>query len=319
VPASCALSRARVLASTVGFCAQAIVGSRTLVLAQTPFALKVGGGYAEAQAEVFYALDQGFFKKAGIDADVLIERSGSITMEAVLAGQLHTGGANAVSLGSALVRKLPVVVLAAGALWDARAPNAAIVLPPNSTVKTAKDLNGQTLGINSLLGIGQLAFASYLDQNGGDPNSVKYVELSPTAMADAVATGRVAAGVLDDPEFSNAMAARKVKFMVDNYSGIAKLFYISIWLSTETWLAQNKDVAKRFRQAIVAAGEWAESNPDQALVILEKYTKVNEKHTTVRYGRALDPGLLQPVFDAAYKYKIYAAPLHAPDYCWDGK
>ena len=39
----------------------------------------------------------------------------------------------------------------------------------------------------------------------------------------------------------------------------------------------------------------------------------------MRFGRKLDPTLLQPLFDAAYNYKLYGAPLRAADVCWDGK
>jgi len=158
-----------------------------------------------------------------------------------------------------------------------------------------------------------------MDSNGGDLSTVKFVELVPSAQAESVATGRVAAGVINDPELSSAVAAGKVRRLVDAYNGVSRLFYGTVWFTTSDWLTKNKDGAKRFAEAIVAAGAWAEANRSQALPILEKYTKFHEDKSIARYGRTLEPKYLQPVWDAAYKYKIYPSPLKAADYCWDGR
>ena len=138
-------------------------------------------------------------------------------------------------------------------------------------------------------------------------------------MAETIAQGRVAAGIINDPELSNALAIGKVKKLVNAYDGIAKLYYGTIWLTTQEFLSKNKETVKRAADALVTAGEWAENNRPQALVILEKYTKFHEDKSVARYGRKLEPTLLQPVWDAAYKYKIYREPLKATDFCWDGK
>ena len=316
-----ALSRARMLAASLRIAAGAAIvpGIRTGAAAQALPLLKVGSGNIESNAQVFYALDQGFFKKNGLDAELTILRSGGVTMEAVVSGQLQTGVGNSVSLGAALVRNLPFVVIAPGMYWDARYPNAAIVVAPGSTVKSARDLNGQTLGVTSLGSIDQLAYSAYLDQNGGDNTSIKLVELVPSAMAEAVSQGRVAAGIINDPELSSAVAAGKVRRLVSAYDAIGKLFYGTVWLATRDWLATNKDTARRFADAIVAGGAWAEANRPQAMDVLEKYTKFREDKSIAHYGRKLDPTLLQPVWDAAYRYKLYNGPLRAADYCWDGK
>lgn len=315
------LSRARALSSAAACCAAGafFAGSRTLALAQSPVVVRVGSGNVEPNAQVFYALDQGFFKKNGVDAQLTILRSGGVTMESIVAGQLDTGVGNCVTLGSAILRKIPFVVIAPGIFWDARFPNAAIVVAPNAPFKTAKDFNGSTVGVTSLGSIDGLGFESYMDANGGDLSSVKFVEVVPSAMAETVSNGRIAAGIINDPELSNAVSAGKVKRFVSAYDGVAKLFYGTVWFTTQDWLAKNKETAKRFADAIEAGGAWAESNRAQSLVILEKYTKFHEDKSVARYGRKLESSVLQPVWDASYKYKIYPAPLKATEHCWDGK
>jgi len=312
------VTRAQAL-TAVAAAACAVAESRTIVAAQTPIALKVGGGQSEAQAQVYYALEAGFFKKAGLDVDILMVRSGSITMQAIAGGQLQAGVGNAVSAGSGILRGIPFVFIAPGAMWNQTVHNSGIMVAQNSPIKTAKDLEGQTVAVGSLQGIGQLAFQTYVDQNGGDASAVKFIEIAPSATPDAIQSGRVAAGSIDDPEYSNAIESGKAKRLVYTYDWIAKTFYTSVWFTSQGWLQANKEAAKRFTQAVVAGGIWGETHRDQARDILEKYTKVHETRTTNVYGRDLNPALIQPLFDASYKYQIFPSPLRAADYCWDGK
>ena len=314
-------SRREMLSSAIGFCVGGtLLAERPASAAtQPPVTIRVGSGTVEPNAQVFYALDQGFFKKNGLDAQLTILRSGGVTMEAIAAGQLDVGVANTVSLGAALLRKIPFVIIAPGIMWDTHFPNTAIAVTPASPVKTAKDFNGQTVGVTSLGSIDALGWSAYMDAQGGDMSTVKFIEVPPSAMADMIASGRVAAGIINDPELSNAIAAGKVRNFVNVFDYISKLFYGTVWLANRDWLANNKDTARRFASAIVAGGNWAERNRDQSLVVLEKYTKFHEDKSVAQYGKSLNPAYLQPVWDSCYKYKLYNAPLRATDYCWDGK
>ena len=63
-----------------------------------PLHLRVGTGSVEANAQIFYAADMGFFKKNGLDVDVQKLRSGTTTMAAIVGGDLQCGVANVLSL-----------------------------------------------------------------------------------------------------------------------------------------------------------------------------------------------------------------------------
>ena len=315
------LSRRNALASLTGACTGGALfaGPRSIALAQSPVVVRVGSGNVEANAEGFYALDRGFFKKNGIDANVMIMRSGGVTMEGIVAGELDTGVGNTASLGLALLRYIPFMVIAPAQNWDSRAPTAALIVAENSPIRSPKDLAGQTLGVTSLGSTAQVAFDAYLDKNGVDWTGVKYVELVPSSMARAVESGRVVAGLLNDPELNAALENTKVRKLSDGYSAIANQFSFTAWFTSRNWIDKNKETAKRFADAIVSAGIWAESNRPAAMDILEKYTKFRETKSVIRFGHKLEPALLQAVWDPAYRYKIFSGPLKATDYCWDGK
>jgi hypothetical protein len=70
------LSRSRLLGA-IAAVAGTSVTRPTIALAQAPVAVKMGSGNVEADAQVFYAIDRGFFEKNGIDAKLSIVRSGN--------------------------------------------------------------------------------------------------------------------------------------------------------------------------------------------------------------------------------------------------
>jgi NitT/TauT family transport system substrate-binding protein len=246
-------------------------------------------------------------------------RSGTTTMAAIIAGDLQCGVANVLSLGAAHQRNVPLVMFAPGAYYDGNVPTTLMVVAPDSTAKLAKDLNGKTVGVISVGGLDQLALDAYVDKNGGDLSSVKCIEVPPSAMAETLTQGRIAAAVMNDPELSQALEAKQVKVLANGYDGIAKLFMQTAWFSTQAWLGQNKDVAKRFSDAIVAGGAWGMSNPDAASLILAKWTGSKEAKPKIRFASKLDPAQIQPVYDSGFRYKLLTAQVTAADFSWNGK
>jgi ABC-type nitrate/sulfonate/bicarbonate transport system substrate-binding protein len=158
-----------------------------------------------------------------------------------------------------------------------------------------------------------------VDRTGGDLTSVKAIEVPPSAMAESLARGTIAAAVMNDPEMSQAIEAKQVKLLANGYDAIAKLFMQTAWFSTQDWLDKNKDVAKRFGDALIAGGAWGMANSDQAAAILAKWTGSKEAKPRIRFANKLDPALIQPVYDSAAKYKLLAGQVAAADFSWTGK
>ena len=112
-----------------------------------PLHLRVGTGSVEANAQIFYAADMGFFKKNGLDVDVQKLRSENDD-DGRHRRRRHctTRVANVLSLGAAHQRNVPLVMFAPGAYYDGAVPTTMMVVAPNSTMKGAKDLNGSSGG-----------------------------------------------------------------------------------------------------------------------------------------------------------------------------
>jgi NitT/TauT family transport system substrate-binding protein len=311
------LTRASWLSSSAALAGTTALWPRVLRAQTTD--LRVGTGAVEANAQIFYAQDQGFFKKAGLNVDIHINRAGSTTAAAVIGGDLQAGVANVVSLGQARLRSVPFVIIAPAAFYTTETAPSVAVVAPNSTIKSGKDLNGTTVGGLSVGGLDQVALWAYIDQTGGDVSTVKFVEISDSAMADALDGGRIACASMGNPQLGVALAEHKVKVLAKAWDSIAKSFMQTAWFTTNDWLAKNKDVARRFADALVDGGKWAMANRDKAPAILEKYSSFRIARANINFGERLDATQIQPVFDASTRYKFFPREVVAADFVWNGK
>ncbi len=267
-------------------------------------ALVVGTAGKETDAEVYYAQDMGFFKKAGLTVEIQTLANGAAVASAVASGALQIGDSNTLSLATARQKGLPFAIFAPGALYSSTAPTTALAVAASGPIHTAKDLTGKILAGVSLGGLDQLSLEAWLDKNGGDSAAVKYVELPPAQMAAALERGTIAAASLPDPALDAAVTNGTVRIVGNNYDSIAKTFMITGWFATADWLAKNPVVAKKFGAVMAETAAWANANHDRAAEILLKYTKVDTRKSHVRFARTLDAAIVQPVLDAGAQYKM---------------
>jgi NitT/TauT family transport system substrate-binding protein len=285
--------------------------------AQTLTTIHVGTTGRETDAQVFYAQDLGYFKKAGLDVDIQILANGAAIAGAVAAGSLNVGDSNVITIANAHVRGLPFIFIAGGGLYTSSTPTTLMGVALNGSVHSPKDLNGKVVAGVSLRGLDETAARAYIDQGGGDNNSVKYVELPMTEMPAALDSGRIDGAVLTEPVLGAVRS--KVRILGKVYDGVGKQFMNAAWFSTTDWLAKNPAAAKSFADVMVQAAVWANANHDKAAAILEKYTKLQTdpaQHTFITFAQSLDPGMLQSVIDSGVKYKTVSHGFPASEIIW---
>jgi len=297
----------------------AISGMHARVSAQDVPTLRVGCGSREVDAEVYFADVNGFFRKVGLTVDIGQFAAGNIMAAAIASGHLDIADSNLLTVAGARLRGLPFLYIAPGNVVFSDAPTALIVAAPNSAIHTAKDLNGKVVAGISLGSVDQVEMLSWIDKNGGDFTSVKFLEVPVPEMPAALAQGRIDATVMNDPDLTAAVNAKTVRVIGNATEGVAKQYVGNGWFANTDWIAKNADTVRKFQAAMSEAADWANANPEKAAAILSKVTKIQEPRIHARFGRKLDPPAMQPLLDAAYKYKLFPRPLNATEICWDGR
>ena len=144
----------------------------------------------------WYAQSTGMFKAAGLNVEALSVSTGAVVTQAVIGGAADIGRTSPQVLIAAHIRGIPLVVVAPGAIHRQNTlSNAAIVVAPNSPLKTLLDLQGKTVACTAIGDVGYLGLRALIDAQGGDSSTVKWIEIPIPAVAAALEAGRIDAGL----------------------------------------------------------------------------------------------------------------------------
>src|SRR5215469_11623920 len=95
--------------------------------AQTPGPqIRVGSGLADTTAEAYYAADQGFFARAGLNVQVTPYPSSGQVMTGVAGNALDIAVSNTGLVADAIRHGAPFVVIAGGGMYSSKSPNGAL-------------------------------------------------------------------------------------------------------------------------------------------------------------------------------------------------
>jgi NitT/TauT family transport system substrate-binding protein len=286
--------------------------------AAAPRRIRMGIIPSLVASSAFYASDLGFFKKYDLDVDLQSFSSGATIAAAIIGGSLDVGFADVISISSAHLRGFSFTYVVPGFVNSRNFPGYALVSNANSSFTTGKDFNGKTIAINAVKSISQLVVQSWIDGNGGDSSTVKFVELPLPQMVSAVQAKVVDAVLPGDPFITIASESGMHVLPLDkngleNYMGAG-------YFATRSWIATNGASVKRFAAAMREGALIANKRPlpPEAAPILAKYTHVppaviSRLVMRSEYALALDPAVVQPVIDAAVKYTILAKKFPASE------
>ena len=295
-----------------------LLGNRAPVASQSLQALHIETIPFDAGSEAFYAKDMGFFAKQGIDATVDPVGNGPAIAAAVASGAIDIGFSNALSIEMAYKKGLPFVFIAPAALYSSAAPTSVLMVPKDSPIKTAKDLDGKTIGVNGLKNIAEYAPRLWIDKNGGDSSTIKFVEVGPTEIPAALAEHRIDAGFVAEPQITQAKATSRV--FAKAYDVLGDGFMIAGYFTTRQWAEAHPDLLHKFQAAMRETAAWANANPDKSADILAKYTKLNpaivRASVRAKFGLSLSPAQIEPTIDLAAHYKLLQ-PFPAADLIYD--
>lgn len=283
--------------------------------------LRAATGAVEEFAQPYYADKLGFFRDAGLTAEVSVIPGGGLITQAVLGGALDVGITNSGSMASALARGLPIYWLFPGGVYSGNSPIAHFIVPKNSPIANAAGLSGKTIGVSTLHDMVQATGMLWLDKHGGDSNAVKFFEIKTAEMSAAMQVGRIDAAIMVEPTFSATKDQYKVLGFPYEAVNNGKPFQTAGLIGNKAWVDQNPEVARKVVQIMERTALWANKNPAQVITLLAQLTQLDPSaiasYPRIPFATKYDPGLIQPVIDLMAHYNFLpkafnAAELRAP-------
>jgi NitT/TauT family transport system substrate-binding protein len=306
--------------------------SRRSMIGATAAALTMGPRSAEAQAlapitmagvpedsitPVLYGVQAGIFKKNGLDVTVSPERSGPAIVAGVAGGAYQIGKSSITPLILAHAKGLPFVIVAPAGLYSSTAQIDGMFVRVDSPIKTGADLNGKTFGVYGIGDIYTISARAWVEKNGGDPSTIKFVELPISAMVEAIASGRVDAGAMNEPAVQVALLNPKLKMISHPFTAVAPRFLYTAWFASTAWATAHHKELDAFAKSMREAATYVNGHHTETIDLISKFTSVDPatiaKMTRVDQGIANDPALVQPVIDEMAKSKAIPTAFDAKD------
>jgi NitT/TauT family transport system substrate-binding protein len=214
-------------------------------------------------AALYAGIEEGFFEDHGIEVTVETGQGGAALLPAVMAGQIDFATSNPVSLLQARGEDLDVRVIAhwTSALSEGEGDINGVVAAAGSGIESAADLEGKRVAVNTLNGMGGLTIRDAVRQDGGDPDSIQFVELPFPDMPAALTGGNVDAVWVPEPFLSSLQAGGNVVATYASRESVpghpTQLFFTSGQL-----IESDPKLVGDFTAAVEETLEFADANPD---------------------------------------------------------
>lgn len=226
-------------------------------------------------APLYLGERKGFFKKRGLKLSLSPAQGGAAIVPGVVSGQFQFGLSNMTSLMIAQSNNVPVKAIAncsASTGVDGK-DFGAVTVGKGSPIKTAKDLEGKKVAINTLKNINESAVRESVRKAGGDPDKVHFTELAFDQMPAALKAGRVDAAMVVEPALTT-IKGQGGSEIASPLVDVAKDLTVSMYFTSVRYAQQNPEVVKKFQEATAESLAYANEHPDEAREIVTTYTKI---------------------------------------------
>jgi len=239
-------------------------------------------------AYFYAAIDNGYYKKAGLDVRIHRGFGSSDTIKKVGAKATDYGLADTGSL--VIARTKGVKAKELGVAY-ARSPYEMVCLQ-SSGIKKAKDLVGKRLGTNQGTAVYTL-FPAFAKGAGLDKSKVKWVFIQPAHIIPSLLGGKIDCAFVyanNRPIAINTVKkAKKGPTTVLAYADYGVNIYANGIITQDERIANNSAQVKKMVNASFRGIHWVVENPKKALDrILERFPALNRQNNKEALSVSLD-------------------------------
>lgn len=148
----------------------------------------------------------------------------------------------------------------------------------DSGIKTAKDLVGKKVGVNTLKASLDYTISDYLRQNGLSRDDVQILVLPQQAVREqAFRQGQIDLTSGDD-KFLTFPEGGGARVLFTTYSVYKRYMATSGILFSNKFIKENPEAVRKFVRAYVRALDWSAENPDEARELIKEILKENQQN-----------------------------------------
>src|SRR5882672_8268102 len=225
-------------------------------------------------ASAMVAVDEGIFKKHGLDAEMVLIGINSNIPAAILSNSIQIGGPTSTVFLQAADGGLDLVAIGGATVMSPITNNNISAFVRNGvTINSPKDFIGKKVGAPGLGAFLHVLFVKWLVEKGVDPKQVNFIEVTFPTMMDIVKSGSVDAVLTGEP-FVTRMSNAGLGTVGARYAAeLGRTEPIIFYAASREWADKNADAIKKFRAAIAEAAPIVNNDREKASASISKFTK----------------------------------------------
>ncbi|WP_349628769.1 ABC transporter substrate-binding protein [Bradyrhizobium sp. AUGA SZCCT0177] len=253
--------------------------------------IQVGCTATSDCASAMVAIDEGIFKKHGLEVEMTPIGINSNIPAAILSNSIQIGGPTSTVFLQAVDGGLDLVAIAgASVMSPVNQDSIAAFVRNGITIKEPKDFVGKKVGAPGLNAFLHVLFVKWLVDKGVDPRRVNFVEVTFPTMADIIKSGGVDAVLTAEPFVTRMLNAGLGSVGARYAAELARTEPIIFYAASREWADKNAVAIKKFRDAIAESALIVNGDRDKASASIAKFTK-----QPIELVKATPPNQSEPV------------------------
>src|SRR5262245_37107534 len=216
------------------------------------------------------ANDAGFYKKYGLDAELVYIGSTTLGIAAIVSEDIQVGNAAGSGVANAVVRGADTV--SAGCLINILAYELVVL----DSIKSPEDLKGKSIGISRFGSASDVAARELLKGLNLRPmEDVKIHQIEGSSERAAGFSRGIIAGFLSPPGNVHLIPGGLPHRILADMADLPKPYPLPFIcaVTTKSYLAKNRPVVKRVLMALIEAAHYFKTNREETQRIVAKYLR----------------------------------------------
>jgi NitT/TauT family transport system substrate-binding protein len=265
-------------------------------------------------APIWLGESKGFFAEEGLDLEIETATGGSAIVPGIQSGSYDFAFSNLISVMVANDKGLDMKFVANGisTTGDVKSDVGSVLVKNGSKISSPKDLAGKKVSVNNLSNIGDTTIKSIVEEDGGDPASIEFVEVPFPDAPAALENGIVDAAWILEPFQSSALDAG-AKMLSANFAEFDPELDVAGYFTSAQYAQENPEVTEKFTKAMDKSLQYAQENPGEVREVVGTYTKINEEvradMVLPRFRPDFSREAVQELGDAALSYGTLSKPV----------
>lgn len=300
----------------------ALTAAAGIASAQT--ALKVGGLKTISLLPVSYGVEKGYFKREGLDVEVVTVNSGPAVISALMSNSVQIGYSASLPVVFARAQGQPVRIFTAFT-YETTKPEGQwtwLIASERSGVKSVKELAGKTIAINASGGLCELAVREHLAKAAIAWDAVKTIVVPFPQMQAALQLGNADAACLVEPFRTNVRVSPAIKGVTLAAGSLADgtpRYALDVLFVRQDWGNANQELLRRFNKGLQSAlGDFSRDRAAWRKLIADEFklspAVVSLMKSDLEFSdlqpKASD---LEPLIKALVRNRMLPAPIPADD------